>query len=184
MYSSSAHRLRWLETKCAAPYWRHPFLNQFTREAFMLTKRVRRLLGVAAVAPLLLTGCDSSINDPFDDVAGTYDLTVFDGAPVPAVFPCGPPECPSGGTFLVNNGTLTLYDDGTFTERNHFTFRPNGASTYNNSFVSAGTYTSSGDDLTLSAPAQSGIGSRLIFATLSFETISYEENDAFYEYSR
>jgi hypothetical protein len=151
----------------------------------MLTKRVRRLLGVAAVAPLLLTSCDSSINDPFDDATGTYDLTVFNGGRVPAVFDCGPPECPSGGTVLVNDGTLTLHEDGTFTERNHFTFRPNGASTYNDSFISNGTYTLSGDDLTLSAPPQSGHDeSRLIFATLSFETIRYEENDAFYEYSR
>jgi hypothetical protein len=152
----------------------------------MLTKRVRRLLGVAAVAPLLLTSCDNSPFDPFDDVLGTYQLTVFAGASVPANFACSPGECGmvNGGSLRVNGGTLVLRSDGTFTERNDFTETPNGESSRSYSLEWDGTYNINGDQFTLSAPAQNGLESRFATGTVEFDSIRYVEDNFSYEYRR
>jgi hypothetical protein len=152
----------------------------------MLTKGLRHLLGVAAIAPLLLNSCDTNPFDPSDGVTGTYQLTVFAGASVPALFSCQPGDCeeiPNGGTIRVNDGTLVLHDDGTFVERNHFTFTTGGSS-FNDTFTSTGTYNVSFDQLTLSAPPQSGANARFINATIEFETIRYVEDGDSYEYRR
>jgi hypothetical protein len=157
----------------------------------MLTKRVRHLLGVAAIAPFLLTSCDTNPFDPTDDVTGTYHLSVFAGRSIPALFSCQPGECeeiPNGGTIRVNDGTLVLHDDGTFVERNHFTFTSGGSSS-NDTFLSTGTYNVNFDQLTLSAPAQNNQDARFINATVEFDTIHYIERDEFgrdffYEYRR
>jgi len=157
----------------------------------MPINRVMRLLSVAAIAPLLLTSCDSSsIFDPFEDAAGTYDLTVYAGSLVPITFPCNPGQCglSNGGTFRVNDGTLVIHEDGTFVETNHYTTTPTGGSPQNTTFISTGTYDISGDDLTLYAPAQNGIGERFIDARFLYGDndvrISYIEDGDSYEYRR
>jgi hypothetical protein len=153
----------------------------------MLNTRVRRLLGVAAVAPLLLTSCDSNPFDPSDDASGTYQLSIFAGRSMPAEFNCEPGECdalPNGGTIRVTSGTLVLYDDGTFVETNNWTETPTGGSPDNVTFTSAGTYTLNGEDLDLRDPSRQ----RFINATLEFTPsgvrINYTENAASYEYIR
>lgn len=153
----------------------------------MITKRVRRLLGVAAMAPLLLMSCDS-ITDPFgDDLTGTYQLTIFAGRSVPFERTCSPGECanlPNGGIFEAIDGTLVLYDDGTFVETNRGTEWPTGGTRRNWTFSSTGTYTVSGDNITLSAPSQNGIGPRFIQASVEFDRINYIEDNESYEYRR
>lgn len=158
----------------------------------MPTKQVRRLLSVAAMAPLLLTSCDS--NNPFDpsrDAVGTYQLTVFAGRSVPATFTCNPGECtslPNGGTFVATDGDLVLYADGRFVETNYYTETPTGGSSQNSTFVSTGTYDVNFDEVTLSAPAQNGIGARFLNATLTSVggdiRINYIEDGESYEYRR
>ena len=157
----------------------------------MPMKRVMRLLGVAAIAPLFLASCDSGNTfDPFEDAIGTYELSVYAGSAVPVTFPCSPGQCglSNGGTFRVNDGTLVLYDDGTFVETNHYTTTPTGGSGQPTTFISTGTYDISGDDLTLYAPAQNGIGERFIDARFLYGDtdvrIAYTEDQAQYEYRR
>ena len=158
----------------------------------MATKRVMRLLSVAAIAPLLLTSCDSSNTfDPFEDVVGTYDLSVYAGRSVPATFTCDPGQCgmPNGGTFVANDGTLVLEEDGTFVETNYYTSTPIGGTAEQSTFISRGTWDLDGDnELTLFAPAQNGLQSRTLNATIEFGgvdvTIHYLEDGQSYEYSR
>lgn len=152
----------------------------------MLTKRVRRFLSVAAMAPLLLTACDSSPFDP-DDETGTYQLTFYDGVGVPATFNCPPGSCfmPDGGTLRINSGTLDLRSDGTFTETNRFTETPNGGSgsnTYNLTWN--GTYDYDGFNLSLFVPAQNNQAARVVDATLEFDSIAYTENGEYFQYDR
>jgi hypothetical protein len=156
-------------------------------------KRVTRLLSVAALAPLILTSCDSSNTfDPFEDVEGTYELSVYAGSSVPATFTCQPGQCTdvftNGGTIRINDGTLTLYDDGTFQENNRFTFTPTGQASYNDSFTSIGTYEVNGDQLELFAPEQNGVEERFLLATVEFGgndvRVRYIEDGFQYEYRR
>jgi hypothetical protein len=157
----------------------------------MPTKRVLRLLSVAAIVPLLLTSCDSSNNfDPFEDAVGTYELSVYAGSSVPITFNCDPGECglTNGGTFRVNDGTLILYEDGTFTETNHYTTTPSGGSAQATTFVSTGVYEIFDDDIELFAPAQNGIGSRSLNGSFIYGgndvRIRYTEEGEQYEYRR
>jgi hypothetical protein len=163
-----------------------PVSQPVTREAFMLTKRVRRLLGVAAVAPLLLTSCDNSPFDPFEEAIGTYELSIFADQSMPAEFDCSPGECqsiPNGGHIRINSGSLTLYNDGTFLETNNWTETPTGGTSRNVEFQSSGTYDLNGEDLELSDPSRQ----RFISATLEFGNrirINYIEEGRLYEYIR
>jgi len=158
----------------------------------MSTIRVIRLLSVVALAPLLLTSCDSSNTfDPFEDAAGTYELSVYAGRSLPATFTCQPGQCglTNGGTFVANSGTLVLHEDGNFVETNHYTHTPTGGSPQQSTFVSSGFYDIVGDnEIELFAPAQNGIGSRTLNATIEyggpFVTIHYNEDGEVYEYRR
>lgn len=158
----------------------------------MATKSVMRLLSVAAIAPLLLSSCDSSSTfDPFENIEGTYDLTVYADRGVPATFTCQPGQCgmPNGGTFVANDGTLVLEDDGTFVETNFYTSTPTGGTPQQSTFVSTGTWDFTGEDeLTLFAPAQNGIPARTLNATVVFGdpyiTVHYVEDGQDYEYRR
>lgn len=151
----------------------------------MLTKRVRRFLSVAAMAPLFLTACDSNPFDP-DDETGTYQLTFYDDVRVPATFNCQPGDCgmPNGGTLRVQSGTLVLRSNGTFTETNRYTETPVGqsASTYNLTWD--GTYEYDGFNLELFVPAQGNQSARFVDATLDGNTIAYTENGDNFQYDR
>lgn len=159
----------------------------------MPTKRVMRLLSVAAIAPLLLTSCDSSNNfDPFEDAAGTYELSVYAGASVPVTFNCDPGECTqsfsNGGTIRVTDGTLVLYEDGTFDETNRFVMTPTGGSARNETFISSGTYEIFGDEVELYAPPQNNNEARFLNAEFDYSgndiRIRYVEDGVSYEYRR
>lgn len=157
----------------------------------MPTKKVLRLLSFAAVAPLLLASCDSNSSfDPLDDAVGTYSLSIYAGNSVPVTFPCDPGQCglSNGGTFRVNDGTLQIYDDGTFTETNHYTMTPTGGTSEPATFVSSGTYDIIGDQIDLYAPAQNGISERFLDATFQYAgndvRIRYSEDGEIYEYRR
>ena len=157
----------------------------------MPTNRVMRLLSVVAIAPLILTSCDSSNTfDPIEDAPGTYDLSLFANEPVPVTFPCAPGECgfSNGGTFRVNDGTLIIYDDGTWEEINHYTMTPTGGTAENTTFVSGGTYDIVGDRLDLYAPPQNGAAARFLPATFQYAgndvRIRYSEDGQPYEYRR
>jgi len=157
----------------------------------MPINRVRRLLSVAAIVPLLLSACDSNGGfDPIDDAAGTYELSVYAGSSVPITFNCDPGECglTNGGTFRVNDGTLVLYDDGTFDEINHYTTTPSGGSAQATTFTSSGTYEIFGDDIALFAPAQNGFPARFMDGTFIYGgndvRIRYTEDGDQFEYRR
>jgi len=158
----------------------------------MPMKRVMRLLGVAAIAPLFLASCDSGNTfDPFEDAAGTYELSVYAGRSVPATFTCQPGQCglPNGGTFVANDGTLVLDNDGTFVETNYYTQTPTGGVPQQWNFISTGTWdVTATNELTLFAPAQNGLLSRTIDATIEYAgvdvTIHYIEDSQSYEYRR
>ena len=155
----------------------------------MPTKRVMRFLTVAAVAPLLITGCDStSIFDPSDDAVGTYQLTVYAGRSMPnATFQCDPGECdnlPNGGTMVVTDGTLVLYDDGTFVEMNHYVLTPTGQASQNLTYSSTGTYDVFNDELTLSAPGQNRVVDASLTSVGGDIRINYIEQNESYEYRR
>ncbi len=152
----------------------------------MLGKRVRRLLGAAAVAPLLLTSCDSSVFDPFDEAVGTYDLTVYAGASVPATFNCNPGQCgmQNGGVLRVNDGILVLRSNGTFEETVDYTETESGFPSDSYSITWEGTYDVDGDQFTLRAPAQDGFAARFATGTLEFDSIRFVEDNASFEYRR
>lgn len=154
----------------------------------MLTRKTKLLLSLTAAIPMLLAACtDNGIFDPNDDVAGTYQLTVFADGSVGRTFTVQPgqdPELPNGGTARIDDGTLVLNSNGTFVETNNFTKTHSGGSTFQSAFVSTGTFTVNGTNLNLSAPAQNGYSARFINGRVEFDTISYIEGNFAYEYRR
>jgi hypothetical protein len=159
----------------------------------MLMRNTKRLLSVIAV--MAVAACtDNSINGPYGNVAGTYQLTVFSGRTVPTT-PFGPypagqfSELPNGGTIQWTDGTMVLNSNGTFVETNNYVANDNVNGSHSGSFVSNGTYTVSGSNFTLSAPAQNGVPQRFATGTIQFNTINYDEDNgdgttSSYEYQR
>ena len=150
----------------------------------MLTKKSRLLVALTAATPLLFAACyDHNITDPFNNAAGTYDLTVFRGAtlPVTDTYPAGQfATLPNGGTVRWTDGTMVLYNNGTFVETNNYVVTPNGQSSSSGAFVSSGTYTLDGEEFTLSAPAQSQTAARFASGTLTADPvyrINYQEQN-------
>ena len=156
----------------------------------MPTTRVMRLLSVAAVAPLLLSSCDSNNPfDPSDDAVGSYELTVFAGRGMPsATIDCTAagecPNLPSGGRVVVSEGSLVLYNDGTFVETNLYTETPTGGTPQDRTYSSAGTYEVFDNDITLSAPGQSRLVDGSITSVGGQIRINYIEDGEAYEYRR
>jgi len=153
----------------------------------MLTKSVRRILGVAAMAPLFLTACDSNPFDP-DNETGTYQMTFYDSVGMPATFNCPPGQCglANGGTLRVNSGSLVLRNDGTFTETNRFTSNETGVGANSYTLTWHGTYEYDGFNLSLYVPPQGNQQERFVDAELDeeFDTISYVEDGDFFQYDR
>lgn len=154
----------------------------------MLTRKSKLLLSLTAAIPLLFAACtDNGIFDPNVDVAGTYQLTVFANGSVPRTFTVAAgqdPELPNGGTARIDAGTLVLNANGTFTETNNFTKTPTGGQSFLSDFVSVGTFSVQGNQLTLQANAQNGFSARFIDGTVEFDTVSYVEGGFAYEYRR
>lgn len=140
------------------------------------TKRFFSLIAVLAIAACT----DNSITNPYGNVSGTYQLTVFAGRTLPATYTYAAGQIqslPNGGTIQWTDGTMVLNSNGTFVETNNRIVTPNGASSYSDPFINSGTYTVNGIDFTLSAPAQNGIGQRYATGTIQFDTINYDEDN-------
>ena len=146
-------------------------------------RQTKKLLGLTAA--VLLAACtDNSLVNPNQDAVGSYDLTVYAGAGMPANFtiPPGDPAfadvAPNGGTLTVTDGQLILNENGTFNEINNYVITPTGGSAVNRSFVSNGTWTiQNNSTLFLNAPAQNGFGPRSIQGTIDIDTIRYQEQN-------
>lgn len=154
-------------------------------------RHTKRALSVIAV--MLVAACtDNSINGPYANVAGTYQLTVFAGRTLPATYTYSAGQIstlPNGGTIQWTDGTMVLNSNGTFVETNNYVSTPNGGNSTSGSFVSNGTYTVSGSNFTLSAPAQNQVAQRFASGTIQFDTINYDEDNgdgttSSYEYKR
>lgn len=149
----------------------------------MLTRKAKLLMSLTAATPLLFAACkDNSLLGPYGDVAGTYQLTVFQGATLPVLYTYAPGETaalPNGGTIRWTDGTMVLRSNGTFTETNNYIITPSGGSSSSGAFISSGTFTVNGTALTLSAPAQSGVARRFVTGTIDLDTIRYLEDDGF-----
>lgn len=154
-------------------------------------RQTKRLLSVIAV--MLIAACtDNSVTNPYGNVSGTYQLTVFAGRSLPATYTYQPGQTsslPNGGTIQWTDGTMVLNSNGTFVETNNYLLSPNGGSTTSGSFISSGTYTVNGINFTLSAPAQNQTAQRFATGTIQFDTINYDEDNgdgttSSYEYKR
>jgi hypothetical protein len=151
----------------------------------MLTKKSRLFLGLTVATPLLFAACtDNGIFNPMVDASGTYQLTVYAGRSMPAHFtvPAGDPDFPNGATFDVTGGTLVLNSNGAFVETNNILITPTGQASFRNDFISSGTWTLNGTDLTLSAPAQNNASARFVTGTLDTNgnsrlAVNYTEAD-------
>jgi hypothetical protein len=160
----------------------------------MLTRKARLLLSLTAATPLLFAACHDYTLAPYEDAAGTYQLTVYAGQTLVAHYTIQPndpnyPEYPNGASLDVVDGTMVLNSNGTFTETNNYVITPNGGAAQNRAFVSRGTWTLNGTDWSLSAQAQGTNGPRFATGTLSVDRINYQEaNQAgtleAYEYRR
>jgi hypothetical protein len=159
----------------------------------MLTRKAKLLLSLTAATPLLFAACtDNSVFDPYNDVAGTYQLTVFAGATPPVTYTYQPgqhPSLPNGGTIQWTDGTMVLNSNGSFTETNNYIITHTGGSGQSSAFVSIGTYTVDGTFFTLSAPPQSQISARYAEGTIDLDRINYVEDNgngttSAYEYRR
>ncbi|HEX6626867.1 MAG TPA: hypothetical protein VF105_02830 [Gemmatimonadaceae bacterium] len=142
-------------------------------------RHTKKLLSVIAV--MLIAACtDNSLTNPYGDVSGTYQLTVFSGRSLPAtyVYQAGQIQAlPNGGTVQWTDGTMELRSNGTFIETNNSIVTPNGGQSYSNSFTSTGTYTVNGINFTLSAPAQNQTDARYATGTIQLDTINYDEDN-------
>ena len=154
-------------------------------------RHMKRLLSVIAV--MLVAACtDNSLTNPYGNVSGTYQLTVFAGRTLPATYTYSAGQVsalPNGGTIQWTGGTMVLNSNGTFVETNDYTATDNVNGSQSGSFISSGTYTVNGTNFTLSAPAQNGVAQRYGTGTIQFNTINYDENNgdgttSSYEYKR
>ncbi len=154
-------------------------------------RHTKRLLSVIAV--MLVAACtDNSLTNPYGNVSGTYQLTVFAGRTLPAPYTYSAGQVsalPNGGTIQWTGGTMVLNSNGTFVETNDYTATDNVNGSQSGSFISSGTYTVNGTNFTLSAPAQNGVAQRYGTGTIQFNTINYDENNgdgttSSYEYKR
>lgn len=154
-------------------------------------RHTKRLLSVIAV--MLVAACtDNSLTNPYGNVSGTYQLTVFAGRTLPATYTYSAGQVaalPNGGTIQWTDGTMVLNSNGTFVETNDYTATDNVNGSQSGSFISSGTYTVNGTNFTLSAPAQNGVAQRYGTGTIQFNTINYDENNgdgttSSYEYKR
>ena len=159
----------------------------------MLTRKAKLLLSLTAATPLLFAACkDNSLLGLYGDVAGTYQLTVFQGRSLPVTYTYAPGETqalPSGGTIRWTDGSMLLRSDGTFRETNNYIITPSGGSSSSNAYVSTGTFTVNGTQFTLSAPQQNNTAQRFVTGTIDLDIINYIEDDGFgnqlaYEYIR
>ena len=153
----------------------------------MLTRKVRLLLSLTAATPLLFAGCKDNSIVGLDDVAGTYQLTIFADHSIPFQYTVQANqdnELPNGGTILVTDGTMVLNTDGTFVETNNFTKTPPGGASFLSAFVSTGTFTVNRTAFTLSAPQQNNYAPRSVNGTIQFDTVNYVESGFGYEYRR
>jgi hypothetical protein len=146
----------------------------------MLTRKAKLLLSLTAATPLLFAvACtDHGIFNPLADAAGTYQLTVYAGKTLPAHYVIQPgdpnyPSYPNGATFDVVDGSLVLNSNGTYTETNNYVITPTGGQSQTSYFVSQGTWTLNGTDLTLSSQAEG----RFVTGTLDVDTINYQESN-------
>ncbi|HJP86270.1 MAG TPA: hypothetical protein VJ852_09795 [Gemmatimonadaceae bacterium] len=154
-------------------------------------RQTKILLSVIAV--MAIAACtDNSVNGPYGDVSGTYQLTVFAGRTLPATYTyqAGQVQAlPNGGTIQWTDGTMVLNSNGTFVETNNYVATDNLNGSQSGSFISTGTYTVSGVNFTLSAPPQNSVGQRYATGTIQFDTINYDEDNgdgttSSYEYKR
>jgi hypothetical protein len=146
----------------------------------MLTRKAKLLLSLTAATPLLFAvACtDNGIFNPLADAAGTYQLTVYAGKTLPAHYVIQPgdpnyPSYPNGATFDVVDGSLVLNSNGTYTETNNYVITPTGGQSQTSYFISQGTWTLNGTDLTLSSQAEG----RFVTGTLDVDTINYQESN-------
>jgi hypothetical protein len=150
-------------------------------------RQSKRLLSLTAV--LLFAACtDNSITNPLNDVAGTYQMTVFANHSLPYTYTVSAgqdSELPNGGTVRATDGTMVLNENGTFIETNNFIKTPTGGSSFASAFVSTGTYTTTNlGDITLNAPRQNGYDERFLSGTWDVDMISYVESGLNFEYRR
>jgi len=92
---------------------------------------------------------------------------------------------PNGGSYTIDNGTLVLRSDGSFTETNNYTITPVGSSSSPSYYVSQGSWNISGTELSLYAPQEQ----RNVTGVLDIDTVNYQEMDEngvlqSYEYKR
>ena len=142
-------------------------------------RHTKKLLSLTAV--VLLAACtDNSLTNPFGDVVGTYQLTIYANATLPIHFTVQPgqdSDLPNGGTWDITGGSLDLRRDGSFTETNLITKTPSGGSAFAADFVSNGTYSVSGANIQFAAPPQNNINGRSFTGQISQDRINYTEFD-------
>ena len=158
----------------------------------MLTRNARLALALTAATPLLFAGCkDNNLVTPAN-VVGSYQLTLFRGLVPPVVDTYKAsdaiPGFPNGGTATWTDGTIVLNADRSFTETDNVTLAPTGGPTQQSAFTSVGTYRLSGASVVFTAPAQNGSSARSFSATVTVNSISYQESDGqslqLFEYRR
>jgi hypothetical protein len=150
----------------------------------MLTRKAKLFLSLTAATPLVFAACtDNSIFNPMVDASGTYQLTVYAGKSIPAnynILAGDPnyPNYPNGATFSVTGGNVLLNSNGTFIETNFYVTTDNSSGVQTNTnFVSSGTWTLNGINLTIYAPPQNNRPARNASGTLDVNTINYQEDD-------
>ena len=158
----------------------------------MLTKNVRLVLALTAATPLLFAACkDNNLVTPAN-VVGSYQLTLFRGQVPPVTDTYQASDnidgFPNGGTATWTDGTIVLNADGGFAETDNVTLSPTGGTTQQSAFTSVGTYRLSGNSIIFNAPAQNGTSARSFTATVTVNSISYQESDGqsfqLFEYRR
>lgn len=157
--------------------------TEFPRPPFparqeMLTRHRRLAVMLFAAAPLLLAGCtDSTGND--SGVVGSYALTVFASRNVPASF-----SIDNFRSVDVFSGSLVLREDGSFTETTSVRFNQAGQPSVGDLLVTVGTFVTSGSNIILNVPAQSGLPATSLQGTIRQGVLTYIQGFDTYEYRR
>jgi hypothetical protein len=136
----------------------------------------RVALVLAMVLPLALAGCGDSTG-PGGSLAGTYTLRSINGDPVPVLISSGPPQ------EEITGGFVRLNANGTFTASHTYRVTFGGSSTTVTEDID-GTYTRSGDELTLTFDDPDGSGTATVFAVWDGDRLTIDDEFDIWVYER
>ena len=141
--------------------------------------RIRSSLCALSAAALLAVGCGGDSTAPDLSHVGAYTMTSIDGQPLPLNISDDPTLI-----VTVQEGTLTLSRNNTFTQGTTVDVVFNGAIQPTQTFFCSGTYRRAGNNFTFATAASADCDAGSATGTLAGTTLTVNDQGTLLEYHR